>query len=381
MPVNLTKRTIDALPPTEDKHGKRHYDSKVRGFGVTCYPNGRKVFFLQYGPAKQRRRMNLGTYGVDTTPEKARARAQEMLQKVAKGIDPLDERDAENSIPTFGEWVATYLEQVRLRKKHPRHDERFLAIAVKKLGRKRINEVRTVDIASLINETAQAGHKISANRFLASIRACLQAAWRIDKIESNPAMKVKPFSENAGRERTLTDDELDRFYNAVDRIKDDHVRAAFYFLMDTGARLSEVLNAKWQDVDLDEKIWRIPTTKSGKPQKLPLHPVTVAMLAGLPKAGDYIIVGKDSRKPRKDLKKPWMRIQKEAEIMDVTIHDLRRTFGRLVERAAGGHMTQRLLRHSDPRTTERHYTPVYFNEMREAMNKVVPMRRKVSGEG
>ena len=38
----------------------------------------------------------------------------------------------------------------------------------------------------------------------------------------------------------------------------------------TGARKREVLDAKWEDFDMERNIWRIPTTKAGKARIVPL---------------------------------------------------------------------------------------------------------------
>jgi len=50
------------------------------------------------------------------------------------------------------------------------------------------------------------------------------------------------------------------------------------FLLYTGARKREVLDAKWQDIDFVRKALRIPRTKSGKVRHVPLSLGAMALL-------------------------------------------------------------------------------------------------------
>jgi integrase len=377
--VKLTKKVIDALPQASNPKGELYYDQILSGFGIAVYPTGRKSFFINYGPVNKRRRLKLGAYGI-LTLEQARQLAREKLVGITGGQDPLEERKARQTATTFGEWVDEYLKRVRLLKKSPREDVRYLTIARELWGKQALDSIKTEDIERVFHDKAQEVSKTTANRWLASVRACLQDAWRKDKIPQNPAMKVRVFPENAGRTRVLSDDELVRTLKAIDTLDDPHTRAAFHLLVQTGARKSEVLRAKWEDVDLKQRLWRIPTTKAGKPQIMPLPPETVAMLEHLPRVGSYIVPGKDGKRQRYDLKGPWKLIQDAAGIKDVTIHDVRRTFGLHIARKAGLHVASKLLRHSDIRVTEKHYAPLGLEELRTALDQrgadVVEMGKK-----
>ncbi|HQR44587.1 MAG TPA: hypothetical protein PK598_01065 [Thermoanaerobaculia bacterium] len=56
-------------------------------------------------------------------------------------------------------------------------------------------------------------------------------------------------------------------------------------------------------------------------------------------------------------------------LADVHIHDLRRTFGLHVAKAAGLHVASKLLRHGDVRITERVYAPLGIETLRAAVEK------------
>jgi len=379
--IKFTKKNIDRLPKTEKPRGERYYDTELHCFGLVAYPTGRKSFFIEYGDRGHRRRMTIGVYG-RLTPDEARELAKQKMAAVSKGDDPLDEREERRHALTFGDWADTYLVKVKTRKKHPREDVRYLQMAKKHWGKRTLRSICVDDIEKLFSAIAADGTKIAANRWLASVRACLQAAWRLEKIEGNAAMKVKAHAENPPRSRVLNDDEFKRLLDAIHSLEetdrfDRGVYAAFLILIETGARMSEVLHAKWEDMDLEQALWRIPRPKSGRPQVQPLSPNSVALLAQLPRRSIYVIPGRKQDRPRSDLQKPWAFIKEKAKLKGVTIHDLRRTFGLQVAKTAGLHVASKLLRHSDIRVTERHYAPLGIEELREALvqrEKVVPMR-------
>ncbi len=383
--IKLTKKNIDRLPKSKKTHGTRYYDTETQCFGLVTYPTGRKSFFIEYGDRGRRRRMTLGAYG-RLTPDQARELAKQKMAEVSQGTDPLDERQKRRHALIFGEWADTYLEKVKQRKKHPREDTRYLGRAKEHWGKRPLHSITTEDVEKLRDIIIAGGSRIAANRWLASVRACLQDAWRLSKVDSNVAMKVKPIPENDPRARVLSDKEFERFIDAIHLLAetkrfDRSVYAAFLLLVETGARMSEVLHAKWEDIDLDEGLWRIPRPKSGRPQVQPLSPNSVALLDQLPRRSIYIIPGRKPDRPRSDLQKPWAFIKEKAKLDGVTIHDIRRTFGLQIAKTKGLHVASKLLRHSDIRVTERHYAPLGIEELRDALverEKVLPLRRKRS---
>jgi len=344
------------------------YDEDMPGFVLVIRRTGagalRATFLLRYGGRGRMRTYTLGRYG-ELDVQTAREKAELELGKVRDGRDPVEERKTSRKVPTLNEWADEYLKEVELRKRSVREDKRFLGLAKQRWGSRPLNKITTDDVQRWFHSIAES-HKISANRALASLRACLQAAWRRDKIPSNPAMKVRPLPESEPRARVLTDEELSRLLKAVKALTDPYHKLAFTLLLSTGARLSEVLKARWDDFDLDGENWRIPSPKAGRPQVVPLPATTVAMLRNTKHKGGLVVPGATLDKPRFDLKKPWDALRVAAEIPDVHIHDIRRDYGLRVSKAAGLHVASKLLRHADVRVTERVYAPLALEDLRKA---------------
>jgi hypothetical protein len=108
--------------------------------------------------------------------------------------------------------------------------------------------------------------------------------------------------------------------------------AAIRVLMLTGARLREVLHAKWEYVDFDRAMIFLPDSKTGR-KPIYLSAATMGILSALPRVdgNPYLFPGKanlehDGGKgfaPRADLKKPWAAVTGAAGLKGLRIHDLR----------------------------------------------------------
>jgi integrase len=73
--------------------------------------------------------------------------------------------------------------------------------------------------------------------------------------------------ENNARVRFLTAEEEDALFSAIKARSEDHFRLCV-FLIDSGARVGEALNIKWQDINRRSVTFWI--TKSGKSRTVPL---------------------------------------------------------------------------------------------------------------
>ena len=123
-----------------------------------------------YGGRKRRRRYIFGKDG-HLTVAQAREKAQGLLGEVAKGNDPMEDRNVSRAVPTFSEWLVGYLKDVDRRKKSASDDHRFLRWAEKRWGKRPMDKVTTDDVSRAFEARRTNHGKISANRFLASVRA------------------------------------------------------------------------------------------------------------------------------------------------------------------------------------------------------------------
>ena len=95
----------------------------------------------------------------------------------------------------------------------------------------------------------------------------------------------------------------------------------------TGCRKSEILNLRWDDVDLEAGELRLADSKTG-PRTIVLSPEAVTVLSRIPRLADnpHVIVGKVGGRPIRDLKAPWSIVCERAGLKDIRIHDIRHSY-------------------------------------------------------
>jgi len=147
--------------------------------------------------------------------------------------------------------------------------------------------------------------------------------------------------------------------------------AALRLLLLTGCRVGEVLDLRWQHVDLERRLLLLPDSKTGAKTVYLSEPAS-ALLSGLRKdsAGDYVFPGDKLEKPLRSLRKPWQRLCEAAKLNNIRLHDLRHSFASTG--VAGGlslPMIGALLGHSQPTTTAR-YAHLAASPLHEAADAI-----------
>ncbi len=367
---NLTKRSVDGASPPERKPGESdqsyrkrwawYSDLEVPGFGVKVYGSGRKVYALRYRTQSGRQRMyTLGKHGALTIKE-ARDHARAKKVEILDGEDPQAKKQREAvEIRTVEKLVTRWIEDyAKSHRKRWKEDKGRLDRHVKpKLGQLSLEDL-TRDVLAAWHRSLGKGTQIQANRCLETLRA----AWRWADGEGllpegilDPTRSIKKFRERS-RDRWLRKPEVKRLMEAVAKQSDDYVRAAIPLFLLTGLRKRELLNARWENIDLERGEIRLPETKSGVAQVRLLRPRAVQILTHLPRASESPFVfpsPQDPMKPRDDIKKPWAEIREKAGLPSVTLHDLRRTAGSLMAQAGIPlQVIGKVLGHSHPGVTK-----------------------------
>lgn len=134
---------------------------------------------------------------------------------------------------------------------------------------------------------------------------------------------------------------------------DPFAAAALRLLLFTGARLREILHARWADIDAERALLTV-FSKTGK-RHVFLPPLAIAILTALPRRGEYVLPGQVDGKPRADLNRPWRMAARRAKLEGVRLHDLRHSFASVaVSNGATLPIIGRLLGHTQCQTTMRY---------------------------
>ena len=144
----------------------------------------------------------------------------------------------------------------------------------------------------------------------------------------NPWNAIKQYKIRA-RERFLLPSELERFFAAVNSLKNTTMRDYIKLSLMTGARQANVLGMRWEDIDFDLALWRIPLTKNGESHTVPLTRPALQILVErhAVRESEWVLPGKVKSKHLIEPKRTWRRLLDQAGITDLRIHDLRRSLG------------------------------------------------------
>jgi integrase len=97
----------------------------------------------------------------------------------------------------------------------------------------------------------------------------------------------------------------------------------------TGARASNVFRLRWEDVDLEAKVFRVSAAefKGRRAVGFPLPPDAVTVLEQQRGAHpEYVFTDQLGRAPVRSLKTCWAKACKRAGLPGLRLHDLRHTF-------------------------------------------------------
>ncbi len=365
--MKLTKRVIDGIT-YQGRGGQRQalWDEDLSGFGLRVYPNGKKAFVLSYRVAGRKRLMAIGAYGVLSLDE-ARKLVRKHLVSVDAGADPLEARQKDAQGETVKDLCAAYIERhakprnQSWKKDQSRIDRHILPA----WGSRKAKAVTKKDVTDLHSKIGEGAHRTSktgkaapyeANRTLALISKMFELAKDWEFVPGdfcNPARGIRRCKESK-RDRWVNPEELPKLARAIDLEHNIYVRMALWLYLLTGVRKTELLAARWEDLDWQRKELRLGETKAGRVHYVPLSAPAMAILRDLPRleGNPHILPGHIHSRPLVNINKPWTRIRKAAGVEDVRLHDLRRTVGSWLAQSGNSlHLIGRVLNHSNQSTT------------------------------
>ena len=263
---------------------------------------------------------------------------------------------------------------------------RCLGFAAEKIGPARMAaDIEPSDVSAYLGKLYSAGTPVAADR----VRAYLSAAFNFGLkaahdyrqearqdwgIKMNPVSAVpKDTSASQPRDRALTRTEIGRLWHGFtpDRFALETV-AAVRLLLCTGQRVLELLRVEAHEVDLVDKVWRMPAEKTKTkqaPHDVPIPPLAVPVFERLIRdcKGGLLFGGMEHQVINRALTR-WLAGEQMPHFQT---RDLRRTWKSRAADAGVDRFTRDLIQqHAMGDTGSKHYDRAdYGNQMREAMDK------------
>jgi integrase len=349
----LTDPTLQALKRAPS--GKRYEvgDLEARGLVVRVNERGVGTFVLRtrLPGSKSLNRLTLGEYpGLSLS--KAREQAREWRDLLAEGKDPRVEierrRQAElrRQAATFESVCEDFFADIKRRKQRRAHEverdvrREFIA----RWGKRPVTDIDWADVKGVIdaaikrNAPWQAHHLFGyAQRLFGWARE--QGTYGLTTSPCDGRRPAKIIGTKEPRTRVLTDDELRALWQASGRLNYP-LGPLVRLLILTGQRKSEVAEARWDEIDLKQKVWNIPVLrmKAKAAHTVPLTDDVLALLKELPRfdRGDHLFsttfgltpvngFSKAKRAIDTVMLEELKKIDPKAKLVPWVLHDVRRS--------------------------------------------------------
>jgi integrase len=245
--------------------------------------------------------------------------------------------DKPGSKNTLAELIDRYIERVlQLKPKNARNVRQHLLWWKQELGHCLLSDIIPSLIAQkrdelLSNPTCKNKLRSPTTvvRYLASLSHAFSVAVRDwEWMQENPILKISKPKISNERTRFLNDEERMRLIKACQESESKGLYPVVILALSTGMRRGEILNLKWNDVDLDRGAILLQTTKNGERRFIPLVGIALELLKSRHTnqfANSLVFPAPYSPSKPIDIRSAWENALENARISNFRFHDLRHT--------------------------------------------------------
>ena len=275
------------------KPGSKAYKlSDANWLYLVVHPNGSKLWRMNYRFLGKQKTLAIGAYP-EISLQEARQRVAEARKLLAQGMDPSEHKKDQvraaklASGQTFKalakEFLAKcekkgYADATLDKKKWILND---LVIPV--IGHRPIAEIRPAEVLDLLADIEASGRLETAKRARQTIGAVFRLAALTDRAPGDPTTvlrgQIKP-PKVTNYPAVVRPAEFGELMRRIATVRSTIVRLALEFQAHTFVRPIELRLATWDEIDLEDSIWRIPAErmKMRRPHDVPLVPATRKIL-------------------------------------------------------------------------------------------------------
>ncbi len=331
------RNKLTALAVEGQSRAGRHSDGGGLYLNVTKTGSKSWVFLFPNKIQKgKKREMGLGAYPAISLAN-ARQRAEECRQKIAHGLDPLDER-GRHIQKSFGECADAYFDAMKgewsnIKTHYKWH--RALNHYCEAIRPKPISDIGTEDVLLVLNPIWQTKSE-TASKLRGKIERVIDYAksrgWRTGE---NPArwrghlqnILPKPKKLTHGHLPAMDYRDVPAFFDRLQQ-RDAMAACVLQFLILTAARSDEAFGTRWDEIDLDDRIWTVPAPRMKEriEHRVPLSDAAIGVIAPLQevRVSEYVFPG---MKPGRPLSASAMEmLLQRMKVENVTVHGFRSSF-------------------------------------------------------
>lgn len=275
--ANFSKAFFLSLTPP--LKGRIYYrDEKHKKLSAYITTSGVISFYTRKRVDGRDLKIFIGNYP-DITIEQARKKSLEIVGLVASGKNPIVEKKRlKSEQQTFHELFEMYME--RFSKKHKKswqYDEREVKKFLSHWFTRRISTITKAEVQLLHEKIYDKNGLYQANRILERVRAMFNKAIEWGWEGLNPTNGIKKYKEKS-RDRFVQPSEMPWLMHSIEVEENETAKDFFLVLLLTGARKTNTLMMRYEQVNWDRCEWRIPDTKNGDPVTIALVPQAMEIL-------------------------------------------------------------------------------------------------------
>jgi len=329
MKGGLTARKVVTAKPGKYSDGGNLY--------LIVSPNGSRKWVLRFTWRGRAKEMGLGS-AASVTLANAREKAATARRKIDQGLNPIDERKRTGGVPTFGEMadqVREALSEGFRNEKHKAQWKSTLATYAASLRDKPVDTISTDDVLAILKPIWTTKPE-TASRVRGRIEKVLDAAKAKGFREGeNPArwrghldhLLPRPSKLARGHHAAMPYDEVAAFVADLQGSEALAAQALELCIL-TAARSGEILGMRWDEIDLDKKVWTLPAhrMKAGREHRVPLSQRATHILARLSdqRSTDFVFPGQSRDNPISHM--AMDKVLRRMKIENATVHGFRSSF-------------------------------------------------------
>jgi integrase len=308
------------------------------GLYLMVDPTGAKRWIVRTVILGKRCDIGLGSTRLVTLAE-AREEAVRIRKKARAGEDPLtDRRRATLVAPTFKEAAETVHKAHAATFKNEKHKDQWLASlkadVFPSLGNLRVSAIQSGDVLKTLAPIWTTKPE-TARRLKQRIKVVFDWAkasgFRVGDNPVDGITKVLPKVRHTPKHHAaLPYGQVPAFVELLRLFEaNEPTRLAFEFLILTATRTSEVLGARWEEIDFDARTWTIPAVriKAGREHRIPLSDRAIEILTvaeSIKNGGIYVFAGRSPKAPLSNM--VFLMMLRRMSRTDITAHGFRSAF-------------------------------------------------------
>lgn len=350
---------------------------------VSAKSPGQGCYYLRYKDANGKTcHQKIGRVS-DISLADARKQARTLRSEINLGADPRGEQKKQKAVLTYSEFFEDhFLPFVKLRLRSWDSYESIYRVHLKaEYGHTPLNRITRKQIVDFHTSLKNSGLSAATcnHAGVKLLKRSLNHAIDLGFMDGpNPAARISQFQEDNKVENILDRDQLENLLTVLRTDQNRPVCLILLYLLSTGARLNEALSARWEYINREHRVWRIPASnsKSKRVRLVPLNDSAMEVLNQLDTEGNFehLFVNKQrsiemkKEAPYTTITKVWDRIRNHAGIPHFRIHDCRHLFASwLVCSGRPIFEVMTLLGHANVKTTQR-YAHLSTKTLQQASN-------------